>query len=80
MTVDEVKRVREKINTLKERKAKAQGAMESIRKRWKEEFGCDDQPAVEAKLKTMVEEIGEGERRVGVLLEKIEKSYDWKSV
>jgi len=80
MTIDDVKRIKEKISKLREQKARAEGEMEGIRKRWREEFGCEDQAAVEVKLKAMSEEIAEGDRRVGVLLQKIEAAHDWKSV
>jgi hypothetical protein len=80
VTVDDVKGIKEKIDRVKERKAKAEGAMESIRKRWKTEFGCEDQAAAQAKLNSMREEVAEGERRVGVLLDKVEQACDWSKV
>jgi len=80
ITVDQVADIKKKIGSLKEKKARAEGAMENIKRRWKDEYQCDGKEAVETKVKSLDEEIAEGERRVGVLLEKIDKAYDWASV
>lgn len=80
IAIEDIKKIKEKIDTLKAKKSKAEGVMESIKKRWKDEFQCDDLPAVEAKIKSLVDDIKEGERRIAVLLARIESSYDWDSV
>ena len=80
MTVEGVAEVKKKIAVLKERKAKAEGVMESITKRWKEEFQCSSKEEVDIKVASLDEEIKEGERRTQVLLKKIEEAYPWETV
>jgi len=80
LNIDQIEEIKRKIDLLKEKKAKAEGAMENIRRRWKEEYGCENEEDVKKKLAALEEEIAEGERRLSVLLTKIEQAYDWSSV
>lgn len=80
LTIDDVADIKAKIAKLKDKKAKAEGAMENIKKRWKSEFECEDEKAVKAKIVELNSSIEENEKRQGTLLEKVEAAYDWGSV
>lgn len=77
LTVEQIPDVKKKIDALKEKRARAEGAIENIRRRWKEEFKCESKEAVDEKIKELEVEVVEVDRRIGVLLEKIDKAYDW---
>lgn len=80
VNIDDVKKIRKKIEGLKQRKAKAQGAMENIEKRWKQEFNCSTQEEVEARIQEIEEDISRREKRLEILMDKVEKAYDWEEV
>jgi len=80
ITIDQVADIKKKLDVLKEKKARAEGAMEAIRSRWKDEYQCDSKDAVEAKVRSLEEETTEEERRITVLLDKIDKAYPWETV
>lgn len=80
MDLKRIKEIRKKVQTLNRDKAKAQGAMESIEKRWKQEFGCSNEEEVRAKIEELKEDIERGEGRVKTLMEKVENAYDWSEV
>lgn len=80
ITVDQIAEIKKKVSILKEKKARAEGAMENIRRRWRDEYQCNSREEVESKIKALDEEIVENEKRINILLEKIDKAYDWGSV
>lgn len=66
MNADELKEVKQKIEQAKAEKAKAEGAMEAILKRWKDEFGCDS-------IDDAMGRIQELRETIRTLIEKYEK-------
>jgi hypothetical protein len=80
LTIEQIPEVKRKIGVLQERRARAEGGKETIRKRWKDEFNCDSVEAAREAKERKVQEREELLRRLTVLLEKIEKAYDWESV
>ena len=80
MEASDVIEIKRKIVTLKDKKARALGAMDNIKKRWKEEFACSSEEEVVNLIDTMNKEIAENTRRMNILLEKIEKAYPWETV
>lgn len=66
MEVKELQNLKDKIETAKADKAKAEGAIEQIEKRWKDEFECGSAEEVEKKIK-------ETEAQVESLTEKRDK-------
>jgi hypothetical protein len=57
MKTEELEQLRSRIETAKEEKAKAEGALEEILKRWKEEFGCGSLEEVALKIKEIRETV-----------------------
>ena len=57
MEVQELQNLKEKIEIAKADKAKAEGAIEQIEKRWKDEFECKDVDEVKVKIKDTEKEI-----------------------
>jgi len=57
MEVKELQQLKEKIEKAKSEKAKAEGSLEQIQKRWKDDFDCTSVDQVEAKIKETEEQI-----------------------
>jgi hypothetical protein len=57
MKTEELEQLRSRIETAKEEKAKAEGALEEILKRWKEEFGCGSLEEVALRIKEIRETV-----------------------
>ena len=57
--------------------AKSQGLLDSIKKKWKADFGTDDVEEIKDKLKEMEGELDKSNARLEVLHNKLEESYDW---
>lgn len=77
MDVKEFERIKALINRNELEKAKAQGFLETIRKKWKEEYGTDDPEKIQEKLEEMKDELGKANKRLETLYNKLEESYDW---
>lgn len=77
MDVKEFERIKALINRNELEKAKAQGFLETIRKKWKEEYGTDDPEKIQEKLEEMKDELGKANKRLETLHKKLEDSYDW---
>lgn len=77
MDVKEFERIKALINRNELEKAKAQGFLETIRKKWKEEYGTDDPEKIQEKLEEMKDELGKANKRLETLYKKLEDSYDW---
>jgi len=80
MDLERIKEIGKKMEYLKQKKAKSEGVMEDIVKRWKSEFQCASKEEVEVRIEELKEEVVRGEKRLKVLMGKIEKAYDWDSV
>ncbi|MFA5048696.1 MAG: hypothetical protein WC516_06750 [Patescibacteria group bacterium] len=79
-TVEDVTKVKAKMAKLKAKSDKAQGVIESIQKKFKDEYKLDDVKAVKLEIDTLDKKIEKRKERMSVVCEKIEKVYDWESV
>jgi peptidoglycan hydrolase CwlO-like protein len=83
MTVERFEEIKDKIESLKEKKNKAQGVIDSILKELKETYGFkSDNPIAEAEaeVKKLKTEIEEAEERIESIGNKIESLADWDSI
>lgn len=69
-----------KIALLKEKKSKAEGAIENIRATWKEKYGLNSAEEVEAKIKELASEIEKLIEKKKALEEEIMNLTDWSSI
>ena len=80
MDVKEFERIKGIIKKAELEGAKAQGAVDSIKKEWMKEFGTDDVNDIRAKLKEMREERDLMKERLDNLYAKLESSCDWNAL
>jgi uncharacterized protein YPO0396 len=77
ITVGELTALKNKIDSAKTRKARAEGQMEKIEEGWKRDFGVEGRDAAEAKLKSLREDVAKDEERLNKLLKEIEEAAPW---
>jgi uncharacterized protein YPO0396 len=77
ISVGELTALKNKIDSAKTRKARAEGQMEKIEEGWKRDFGVDGREAAEAKLKSLREDVAKDEERLNKLLKEIEEAAPW---
>lgn len=80
MDVKEFERIKGLIKKAELESAKAQGAVDSIKKGWMEEFGTDDVNEIRERLKKMREERDLMKERLDNLYSKLESSCDWDAL
>jgi len=77
MTARRLEEIRDKIEEAKDKKAKAEGALENLKKSMKTEFGVD---SIDELKKLLEEKKGEAERlevRIDKLSTSLEELIDW---
>ena len=79
MAVD-VKRIKKLIQEAEVRSAKAQGVIDSIEKKWKEQYGEGTLKAAKEKYAELEEKIKKQEKRKEELEKELEGLYDWDSL
>lgn len=80
MKLEQVQRIKEIIDRAEIEKAKAEGAIESIKKKWKETFGTDDINQVEIELEKLMKEKERLEARIKSIKDELVSAYDWESI
>ena len=80
MTTKEYERIKEKIEAAKEKKNKAQGAVEQLKASLKKEFGFDSVEEAAAKEKELATEIETAEKRLESLMEELEGVTEWEKL
>jgi uncharacterized protein YPO0396 len=80
MTTKEYERIKEKIEAAKEKKNKAQGAIEQLKASLKKEFGFDSVEEAAAKEKELATEIETAEKRLESLMEELEGVTEWEKL
>jgi len=69
--------IKQRLTDARTGKARAEGVIQSIRGRLKNEFGCKDETAAQRKLKEMDKEIFELNEMIKAGIKDLEESYDW---
>lgn len=80
MTVERVQQIKNKIEKLKNKKAKSEGIIEKILQNLKEEFDIEDIKNVQDHINDLEEEIATNENKIDELTKKIEKLTDWSLI
>jgi len=78
MTTEKFQELKDRIDNLKEKKAKAKGSMDSIEKGWKQEYNFSTVEEATSKLDELGSEIETGEKKLNKLMEKIESSVQFE--
>jgi len=72
MTTTEFEDLKDKIEDLKEKKAKAKGVMEEIEKNWNEKYGFFDLESAEKKEQELKNELNKLEKKRDNIMKRIE--------
>ena len=80
MDLREFERIKVVIKKAELESAKAQGAVDSIKREWKAEFGTDNIEDIKAKLNELCEERDLMKERLDNLYDKLENSCDWNAL
>jgi hypothetical protein len=76
----DVKRIRKLIQTAEVKAAKAQGVMDNLEKKWKEDFGKGTAAAATEALEAMKAKAEKQEKRRKELIADLDALYDWDSL
>jgi hypothetical protein len=80
MTVEEFEGIKEKIETIKSKRAKAEGALETIKATMKNDFGCASVKEAETKIEELDAEIEVEKERLDGLMTELESLTDWEKL
>lgn len=80
MTTKEFEAIKAKIDSAKEKKARAEGAMAKIEEQWKRDFKVNDIEEAEAAFLELKETIQSDETKLAGLYAKLEAAADWESI
>lgn len=80
MDADDVVRIKELIRKAEAESLKAQGAIDSIRKQWKEEYGTDDPSEIAKEYDKLNEEYETLKKRQDDVYEKLSTAVDWDDI
>ena len=80
MTIEKFEEINSLIEKAEKESAKSEGVIETIKKRWKEDYGFDDLESAEKKLDELTENLETTKARKEKLERKLEESYDWDSL
>ena len=80
MDINDFKSLKEKIKTAKEKKIRAEGAMDQILKTLKDEFKVNSIEEAEKKLASMKDDLEKDEEKLDEMMDKLEKMVDWDKI
>ena len=80
MDTDEVIRIKEIIKKAQEESLKAQGAIDSIKKEWKEKYGTDDVSQIKKLLSENIDKLEVLRSRKTTVYDELVKSCDWDAL
>ena len=80
MTAEKFNQIKDKIEDLKESRAKAKGVMEDIEKKWKKDYGINSMEEAIEKEKEFATELEKLETKKEAIMSKIEKAADWENI
>lgn len=80
MTIEKFEEINSLIEKAEKESAKSEGVIETIKKRWKEDYGFDDLESAEKKLDELTENLETTKAKKEKLEKKLEESYDWDSL
>ena len=80
MKISDFENLKKKIEESKQKRAKAEGAIEQAMIRLDKEFGCKSLDEAEKKLETLDAEIASDEKKLEKMMEEIENFTDWSKI
>ncbi len=80
LTVQDVEKIKDKIDTAKQRKARAEGALEKIQSEMKTQFNVTTIAQAETAREEIDAAIKKDEARLATLLTKLDGITDWSQV
>jgi len=80
MTPREFQAIKEKIETAKEKKARAEGAKAKIEEQWKRDYGINSIEEASEKVTELESGIEEDKKKLEKLYNTLEKITDWDDV
>lgn len=80
MTAERLEQIKEKIGEAKQKKAKAEGAIERIEAQWKSDFDLNGATEAEARVKELEADIERDEGRQATLEKELEAVTDWDEI
>jgi len=80
MTPRDFQTIKEKIESAKEQKARAEGAIGKIEEQWKKEFDVNSLEEAEQKAEEMEKEIADDKKQLDIMYGKLEKIVEWDSI
>jgi len=79
-TIEDVRHVKDLIQDAEVRAAKAQGVIDSIEKKWKEQYGDGSISTAKKFLADLKAKIEKQEKRRDELMRELDDLYDWDSL
>lgn len=80
MTPSEVTRIKELISKAESESLKSQGALDTIKSKWKELYGTDDIEVIKSKKEEMLSQLEKLETRRNVVYDSIVNAHDWEKL
>ena len=80
LTADDLEKIQQKIETGKQTKARAEGALKNLMDSLKREYGVETLEAAKEKLAELQSSLEEAESRRDKFLEKLSTVTDWNKV
>ena len=80
MNIKQLEEIKDKIELLKQNRAKAQGTIEKIEKDWHDNFGVSTIEEAKNKLMELQANLEQKEERLETLTEKLEAVTNWEDV
>ena len=80
MTPSEVTRIKELISKAESESLKSQGALDTIKAKWKELYGTDDIEIIKSKKEEMLSQLEKLETRRNVVYDSIVNAHDWEKL
>jgi adenylate kinase family enzyme len=80
MTIKQFEALKEKFENLKNKKAKAEGKLETIEIEWDDKYGFTDIESANKKKNEIEKEIEKLEKKKENVIEKLENITDWEEI
>jgi seryl-tRNA synthetase len=80
MTTSEFQSIKTKINEVKQKKTRAEGAIAQIEDQWNKTYGISDIDSAKKKLEELKTSVEEEEKELDALYVRLEKVTDWSTL
>ena len=80
MTAEQFAAIKKKVESAKEKKARAEGALSKIEELWQRDFEISTIEEAEEKIKELETEIDEGKKKLEKMYSQLEKVTSWEEV